>query len=295
MSAAVNRQDLVLDGHPGSLVTYSVDQLRPHPAYASSGIAVSAPELSALIGRGDVAFQEPLLITSQRIVVDGYARWELAKQQRRPTLPCMEYNLSEEEALVWLLQKLRPSRGVNGFCRTLMALELEPWLKQRAHSNQKTGGVRKGSSNLTEADQLDVRSELATTAGVSTGNVTKVKQILAKARPELLQALRAGEVSVHRAWCWLVEPERQLDHLDLYRDRRGINQAVNALLSAHRNQASQGQFDPGRLATALAGLDSKQRERLLISEVKVTGEVLLLSPALSQALTQQGKLIHEVA
>jgi len=166
-------------------------------------------------------------------------------------------------------------------------------MKHRAHANQRHGGLRKGSSNLTEAERLDVRSEIAAAAGVSTGNVNKVKQILTDARPELIQALRIGEVSIHRAWCWLKEPDRQLEHLDLFRDRRGITKTVNALLRAHRNQGRQGPFDPGRLANALAELDSKRREGLLIAEIKVPGEVLLLSPGLRQALTQQGKLIHE--
>jgi hypothetical protein len=66
---------------------------------------------------------------------------------------------------------------------------------------------------------------------------------------------------------------------------------VNALLRAHRNQGQQGPFDPGRIANALARLDSKMREGLLIAEIKVPGEVLLLSPTLCQAITQQGKLI----
>jgi hypothetical protein len=293
MSAAINSNGDTSEGRAGSLAHYRVDQLRPHPAYASLDIAISAPELSALIERGDTAFQEPLLITRERIIVEGYDRWELAKRQGRPTQPCIAYDLSEQDALVWLLQKLRPSRGVNNFCRILLALELGPGLKQRAHANQRHGGLRKGSSNLTEADRLDVRAEIAATAGVSTGNVNKVTQILADARPELILALRTGEVSIHRAWCWLKEPERQLEHLDLFRDRCGITKTVNALLRAHRNQAQQRPFDPCRIANALAGLDSKRREDLLIAEIKVPGEVLLLSPTLCQTLTQQGKLIHE--
>lgn len=293
MSAAINSNGATSDRRSGSLVYCEVNQLRPHPAYSSSDIAVSAPILSALIERGDTAFQEPLLITRDRTIVDGYDRWELAKRQGRPTLPCIEYDLSEQESLVWLLQKLRPSRGVNNFCRILLALELEPGLKHRALANQRYGGLRKGSSNLTEADRLDVRTEIAAAAGVATGNVNKVKQILTGARPELILALRTGEVSIHRAWCWLKEPERQLEHLDLFRDRCGITKTVNALLRAHRNQAQQGPFDPCRIANALAGLDSKRREGLLIAEIKVPGEVLLLSPTLCRALTQQGKRVHE--
>ena len=140
---------------------------------------------------------------------------------------------------------------------------------------------------------MDVRSEIASIAGVSTGNVNKVKQILTDARPELILTLRTGEVSIHRAWCWLKEPGHQLEHLELHRARCSITKTVNTLLRAHRNQGQQGPFDPGRLVNALAELDSKQREGLLIAEIKVPGEVLLLSPTLCQALTQQGKLIHE--
>jgi hypothetical protein len=293
MSTPINNDAAASNDCSGSLVHCGVDQLLPHPAYASLDLAVSAPELSTLIERGDTAFQEPLFVTREHIIIDGYDRWELAKRQGRPTLPCIEYDLSEQEALVWLLQKLRPSRGVNNFCRILLALELEHGLKHRAHANQRHGGLRKGSSNLTEAERLDVRSEIAAAAGVSTGNVNKVKQILTDARPELILALRTSEVSIHRAWCWLKEPDRQAEHLDLFRDRCGITKTVNALLRAHHNQGQQGPFDPGRLANALAGLDSKRREGLLIAEIKVPGEVLLLSPALCQALTQQGKLIHE--
>lgn len=185
MSTAPNNLSTVPDGRSGAFISCRVDELRPHPAYASSGISVSASALSVLIGRGEIAFQDPLLITRERTIVEGYDRWELAKQQKRPVLPCVQYDLSEEDALVWILQKLRPIKGVNSFCRIRLALELEPSLKERAHANQQLGGLRKGSSNLTEVDRLDVRVEIATSAGVSTGNVNKVKQILAKAQPEL--------------------------------------------------------------------------------------------------------------
>jgi hypothetical protein len=300
MSAAINSNGAKPDGRSGSLIQCEVDQLRPHPAYASLDIAVSAPVLSALVERGDTAFQEPLLITRERTIVDGYDRWELAKRQGRPTLPCVENDPSEQEALVWLLQKLRPSKGVNNFCRILLALELEPCLKQRAHANQQHGGLRKGSSNLTEAERLDVRSETAAAAGVSTGNVNKVKQILSDARPELILALRTSEVSIHRAWCWLKEPDRQAEHLDLFRDRCGITKTVNDLLRAHRDHGHQGPFDLSRLAHALAELDSKRREGLLIAEIKVPGEVLLLSPTLLSVLStcvtkQTGDMVYSEA
>ena len=197
------------DGVQGHLVTCRVDELRPHPSYVRHQIALPASQLSPLVELGDLVFREPLLITRDRTILDGFARWKLARRQGRLTLPCLEYDLSEAEALHWLLLKHRRSNGLNAFIRILLALELEPWLKEQARLNQRAGGQNRGSSKLTEAHRLDVRSEIATVAGASAGNVSKVKHLTLVAQPAILQALREGEVSIHRASVWLKNPEKQ--------------------------------------------------------------------------------------
>ena len=62
-------------------------------------LAVPASQLSALAGIGELAFREPIVITRDRFIIDGYARVELARIQDRLRLPCSEYQLTEEEAL----------------------------------------------------------------------------------------------------------------------------------------------------------------------------------------------------
>jgi hypothetical protein len=104
---------------------------------------------------------------------------------------------------------------MNDFVRILLALDLEPWFKEKARSNQQAGGRSKGSSKLTEAERLDVRSEIAAAAGVSVGNVSKVKQLIMTAQPELVQALRSREVSIRRAWgCQYLGHELPWQHCD---------------------------------------------------------------------------------
>ncbi len=178
------------------------------------------------------------MITRDRTILDGYARLELARLQGRATLPCIEFDLTESEALQWLLQKHRRSNGLNDFSRILLALELEPWFREKARSNQRAGGQNKGSSNLTEAARLDVRSEIAGAAGVSVGNVSKVKQLTLTADSELLQALRGGEISIHRAWRWCKEsPERQREELRVYQSERGTKKTIRLLVSRHRSKS----------------------------------------------------------
>jgi len=236
--------------------------------------------------------REPLLITLDRTILDGYARWRLARQRGRLTLPCIEYDLPEAEALYWLLQKHRRSNGMKAFSRILLALELEPWLKEQARSIQRAGGQNRGSSKLTEADRLDVRSKVAVAAGVSTGNVSKVKQLVMHAPPALLQALREGEVSIHRASVWLQTPEKQLDKLRLHRNLRGITRKIDSFLHVHRqsDSARDGDHDIQRIESALVAMDPERKASVLVSAIQVPGEVLLLSTGLLQGLESQGEL-----
>lgn len=275
---------------PSRLIIWPVDSLRPHPGYVRNRIAVPASQLSQIAESGDLLFREPLTITRDGIILDGYARWNLAQLQGRPSLPCFECDLSEVEALQWLLQKQRRSNGLNDFNRILLAVELEPMLREQARWHQQLGGQLKGSSRLADADRLDVRSKIAAVAGVSTGNLNKARQLISYAHPDVLEALRSGEISINRASGWLKVPEKQLDQLRLYQNLRGIARTIGSLQRRHRSVSGGGPLDLGRIASALASVPPEQRENVLVAQVRISGNVLLLSPALLQTLTRQGEL-----
>lgn len=276
----------------GQLITCRVDELQPHPGCIRHHIEIPTLKLSPLVELGDLAFREPLLITKDRTILDGYARWTLARQRGRLTLPCIEYDLSEAEGLYWLLQKHRRSNGLNAFSRVLLALELEPWFREQARSNQRAGGQNRGSPKLTEADKVDVRSKIADAAGVSAGNVSKVKQLAANAPPAILQALREGETSIHRASVWLRVPHNQLDQLRLHKNLRGITRKIDSLLQAHRasHGSSDADLDIQRIGSALAAMGPQRRATVLVTIVNLPGDVLLLSTGLLHALESQGEL-----
>jgi hypothetical protein len=275
----------------GQLVTYRLDELRPHPSYVRNHLRVSASKLSALAERRDQAFLEPLVITRDATILDGYDRWELAQLQERSSLPCIQFDLTESEALHWLIQTHRRSNGLNDFSRILLALELEPWFRENARSNQRAGGLNKGSSNLTEAARLDVRSEVARGAGVSVGNVTKVKQLTLTANAELLQALRSGEVSIHRAWLWSKEsPERQREELRLHQSARSTKKTINLLLSRHRSKKLPVLSDLADLIGRMSALDTRRFGPVSVAVVKARGRTIFLTEDLFQALESQQEL-----
>jgi len=219
----------------GRLVVCLVHELRQHPSYMRHHLTVSPSQLSAVAAHGVFAFQQPLVITRNRWIIDGHARLELAKRLRRESVLCIEYDLTDEEALRWLIQSHRQSRGRSPYIRILLALDLEPPLQEKARANKQAGGRNKGSSNLTEAESLDVRSEIAAVAGVSTGNVTKVKQLRRTAHTTVEQALRAGEISIHKAWQWSKgSPKVQLENVRRWRIERGLRRRAKRLVAEHQ-------------------------------------------------------------
>jgi hypothetical protein len=223
---------------PGRILSLRLEELRPHPSYARLQFVPSCSKLSALAEQGELAFRDPLVITQDRIIVDGYARWELARLQGRASLPCLERGLSEEEALCRLVLGQSRANGLNDFCRILLALELAGSLREKALSNQRTGGQYKGLSKLSEA-RIFVRSEIARIANVSEGNVEKVRRLLPTVESEVLRSLREGDVRINRAAKWSTSsPEKQRMELSRYLAFRG---SVKRFGSSFRSTSSQCQ------------------------------------------------------
>jgi len=83
-----------------------------------------------LIELGEDAFIFPLFVTSTGIVIDGYARLEIARLQGRETIMCVEFDIPEEEALRRLILCHRRLAGLPAFCRVRLALPLAKSLKE---------------------------------------------------------------------------------------------------------------------------------------------------------------------
>jgi len=262
--------------HPPKLVNRYLGELRPHPSYVRHGLSPSAAQLSALAAVGEIAFREPIVISRDGTIIDGYARFELARRQRRETVLCLEYELSEEEALRWLIQRHRPSQGLNAFNRALLALDLEPSLKETARANQQWGGQNKGSSSLTEAQTLDVRSRTAVDAGVSPGTLDKVRKVKS-ADPKIQEATRTEEISIHMAsqWCRL-SAHQQLKKLEEYRGRKGTNLTSRRLIQKHAVRLAPTQLIPWSLGDVLKPFvpnRSPALDSIVVAEIDAPGSI----------------------
>jgi hypothetical protein len=154
---------------------------------------------------------------------------------------------------------------------------MERGLKEKARSNQRTGGQRKGSSNLTQAERIDVRKATAEAARVSVGTLTKAKQLLGAADSELLEALRNQELSIHRAWQWhKLSRHDQRQNLELYRMHMGLERTVDRLISNQLKRRNSTRL-PERTWPVPSGDDVAMRLSALGPDVLRSVNILLIS------------------
>jgi hypothetical protein len=264
------------------------DEICPHPAYAQLGLAPSSRKLSILAQRGVLAFQEPLIITQDRILVDGYARWRLAQVRQRGELLCVEHDWSLDESLLQLLQLHSCNEGLNDFVRVVLTLQLEPLLQERARANQQAGGQLKGSINLSEAVRLDVRDTLATIAGVSPCYISRIKKFLETSHRDVLEALRTGEIKINKAWRWSsASHANQLENLQEFRAKKGIKSTIRRLVSKHRSRQRPLELRADHLLNALSSLPHDDLRSVEIHAIESPGRLLFVSNDLLRDLDRQ--------
>lgn len=113
----------------------------------------------------------------------------------------MEFD-SRDDAKLWIVQNQLGRRNLTDFVKAELALVAKPLIEAKARANAVASGERFGKGSLNSDEPIEpVRTdaELAKIAGVGKDTVRKVERIKETASPELLTAVRAGEVSIHAA------------------------------------------------------------------------------------------------
>ena len=274
------------DGPSLDRVVYrATTALHPHPRYQELRGPTAATQVQRA-RRQAGPIQEPLLTTVDGTILDGHARWRVAIERHQPTLPCFEYDVTDDEALQVVIQRHRRSEGLNDYGRIVLALDLESYFRERRRGTPSTGHPRP-SSKLTNRERRDVRQNLAEEAGVSTGNVTKVKQLLDSVIPELRERLLRSEVSIHRTWQWrTLAPTAQRNALWEHLHQGTIKTTIARLVRAHVDaRASVRPTDVA--ATVLGGLARLDADDIAVAVVDVPGRAVVVTRACYDELQER--------
>ena len=80
--------------------------LRPHPVYQRLCGPIAATRVRRVVQQAGPIL-DPLMTTTDDTILDGHARWHVAIERQQPTLPCFEYDVTDEEALQVVIQRHR--------------------------------------------------------------------------------------------------------------------------------------------------------------------------------------------
>ena len=105
---------------------------------------------------------------------------------------------TRDDVKEWIIRNQFGRRNLSSFIRTELALKLEAIFAKRAKEQQ---GARTDIIPKSEKcfEPISTMHEVAKLAGVGHDTVAKVKKIEASASPELIGALRSGEISINVA------------------------------------------------------------------------------------------------
>lgn len=213
----------LLQAHP---VVRSPRELRLHKALDELGSTNATSEFNDALQLTS-SLTEPVLITTNGTILAGIGLWRSAIFNGTHKLNCIEYPLTDDEALQFIVTHHQSRRGWNAFVRICLALKLKRYFQARAVENMRAGGRHKGSANLPEAQHIEVREEIAETANVCARYVSYVSRILESSHPRMIGALQEGTVSINWAlqFCGLPKTE-QLEQIIRYTEERATNKVI---------------------------------------------------------------------
>ena len=233
---------------------------------------------------------EPILIATDGTILAGFGRWRLAVFEGRHEIPCIEYPLSEDQVVPFILTRNQIRRGWNDFVRIRLALTQKSSLRQRALENMRAGGKYKGLADLPDVQCIDVRREIANLAAVCPRNVGNVEAILKTAHPRLIEALQHGTLKINRAmqFCKLRRAE-QLEEFIRYSEERATNKVIRRSVP-HPTKEQKANLDIVAVLDALQHQEARQPGSVAVRVGRHKRTVVLVGQDLTAAIPSRKEL-----
>ena len=153
---------------------------------------------------------ESPLIVWNGVIVDGHNRYAICRKHGIP-FSIQEKNFSSrDDAMLWMLRNQLGRRNLNSYQRVELVLKFEPLVKNAAEQRMMAGKAANPVPTLAQGQTKGrTRDHLSEAARVSHGTFAKAKKLVQSADEETKRELRAGKVTVNRAYTELLEKEHE--------------------------------------------------------------------------------------
>ena len=142
--------------------------------------------------------RDPLLVMPTGVLLDGHNRLRICRERDIQFAVEVVDVADHDQALLWIINNQLGRRNLADIDRIALVARREHLLRERAAARQATRSQL--PQNSAEADQpVETRKVAAKAAGVSHDTYAKGKKVIERGVPELAQAVRDGDASIHAA------------------------------------------------------------------------------------------------
>jgi undecaprenyl pyrophosphate synthase len=132
------------------------------------------------------------------VLIDGYNRYAICKQHGIEFRTVQHKGFASiEDVKLWMIDNQLARRSVSDFQRGLMALRKKEIMAARAAQPQDAQSEDEQVAPF--APPWNTREEVARAARVSANTIGQIERIQKAATPELVEAIRAGTISINAA------------------------------------------------------------------------------------------------
>ena len=142
------------------------------------------------------------LVLWGEVLIDGHNRYAICQQHGIAFNTTQNTRFANiEDVMLWMIDNHLGRRSVTDFQRGMYALRKKEILATRNLIKEKQSAENANAATEAPATQSasQTREELAKTAGISSNTVTQIEKIRRAATPELVEAVRAGTISINAA------------------------------------------------------------------------------------------------
>ncbi|MFL9925429.1 hypothetical protein PQR62_14215 [Herbaspirillum lusitanum] len=158
------------------------------------------------------------LVLWGEVLVDGHNRYEICRKYDIEFRTVQNTSFSSlDDVLLWMIDNQLGRRSVSDFQRGILALRKRDIMSTRSRPAKtddpsaehpeaaEAGDAAAGDAPVEEAAaeagaaQIKTREDIARVAGISSNTIGQIERIRKTAAPELMQAVRAGTISINAA------------------------------------------------------------------------------------------------
>ncbi|AOW12543.1 plasmid replication/partition related protein [Hydrogenophaga crassostreae] len=179
------------------------------------------------------------------VLVDGHNRYGICQKHGLPFQTVQNTRFqSMEDVYLWMIDQHLGRRSVSDFQRGVLALRKREILAERrgqaasAESSELPDGEATQSlpADQSAAKPLHSREDIAKAARLSSSQVVQIEKIQKQAAPELVEALKAGAVSLNAAAAVASLPEEE-QRAAVIAGKDELKQAAKRVREARRRPA----------------------------------------------------------